>query len=101
MKTRIGALALCFAMTGCFHYKYTTTAKGGPNAPEEMHLGFVFGLIESAPVEIGKSCPGGFAAVDSQVSVVDGLIMYITGRLVDPDQIVVTCVEGSQPGAAK
>jgi hypothetical protein len=99
MKNHLMAVALCFAVTGCMHYKYTTTAKGGTAAPDVTHAGFVVGLIEQAPVEIGKICPGGFAQVESQQTVVDGIIAAITAHIYVPNHVTVTCVEGSQPVA--
>ncbi len=97
MKNRLAVLALCFAATGCFHFKYTTTAKGGTAAPEVGHAGYLFGIIEAAPVEVGKICPGGFAQVESQQNTVDAIIGRIIGIFYMPNHVTVTCVEGTAP----
>ena len=101
MKNKILALALCFAATGCYHYKYTTTAKAGKAAPEIGHAGYVFGIIEANPVEVGKVCPGGFAQVESQQTTVDEIIAAIVGVFYMPNHVTVTCVEGTEPVAQK
>ena len=87
MKIRLGMMVLAFAMSGCFHYKYTTTAKPGTAAPNDMHIG-VIGLVEISPVSVGSKCPGGFATVEST--------NYLVGML-DLNSVTSTCVEGSQP----
>lgn len=92
MKT-ILALAAAVALSGCYHFHYVTGETPAP-APmsETWHNGFLWGLVEGAPVDVGNACPSGpFARIDSTESFINGVVHAATWSIYTPETIVVTC----------
>jgi hypothetical protein len=96
VRTFLALLAL--TATGCFHMHYVTERQPAP-APtsETWHNGFVFGLVEGSPLEVGKVCPSGVARIDSTETFVNGLVHVITWSIYTPETVTVTCSAADAP----
>ena len=72
----IAAAALVLAAgSGCFTIRYERRAVAEPGPPrEQMHHGFVAGLIEGEKVDLATICPAGVVSVTNEVAPVDALI---------------------------
>ncbi len=94
MKRMLAVLALS-VLAGCFHLHYVADRQPGP-APtsEAWHNGFVWGLVEQAPVEVDSICPSGFAKIDSTETFVNGLVHAVTFSIYTPETVTVTCGAG-------
>lgn len=95
-------LAALVTSSGCYHIKYTTSARPAPAPNEEkFHHNLVLGFIELDPVDLTKECPGvGFASVEHQYSPLDIGIRVVLGifPVIDlanavwqPTHVTVTC----------
>jgi hypothetical protein len=106
---RLGAALTCALLAaGCYTIRYERRAAPEPGAPrEQWHHGLVGGLIDvSGPVHLDKTCPDGFATVQSQTSfpnwlgqalTTGGVLGPLQAPLWSPSTVQVTC---ARPTAA-
>lgn len=101
MRTlRLLPLLLAFAVAGggCYHATVVTGKTPGPVVIDKpFALGFIYGLIPPPTVETMDRCPDGVAIVETQHSIVNSLVNILTGGIVTPMHITVTC---AAPGSA-
>ena len=58
---------------------------------EPWALSFVFGLIPPATIDASEKCKNGIAKVETELSFLNQLVSGLTGGLVTPMHITVTC----------
>lgn len=96
------ALPLLLALlAGCYSIRYHRRIEPDEaSTTSTWHHGALSGLIDiSGPMPVDQSCPGGAAAVENEVTFVNGLLQILTGRWVSlwtPSTVRVTC---PKPGA--
>jgi hypothetical protein len=98
MKSSLTALLLIAAvsLSGCYHTKVTTgLTPSGQKIEIPFALSFVYGLVPPAEVKTAADCPNGVAIVESQISILNGLVAALTFSLVTPMNITVTCAAAS------
>lgn len=84
MKALSSILLLAsLALTGCYKISYHNgNGGGGYPASEQWHHGAVYGIIEiTKPVQLNQICPGGFAKVHNEISLVNGVAMWVVGSV--------------------
>lgn len=107
---RLVALAAALALSGCYTIRYERRAEPEAGAPrEQWHHGLVGGLVDaSGPVELARTCPDGWARVESQVTFFNWVAQVLTGagglwvvnaNLWDPSTVRVKCARPT--GAAR
>lgn len=95
---RVYALVLpALALSACYHTRVETGARPGATVIDQpFALGFVYGIVPPPTVATAAQCPQGVAVVETQQSLINGLVSVLTIGLVTPMQITVTCAaEGS------
>ncbi|MEM1057173.1 MAG: hypothetical protein AAGI52_16770 [Bacteroidota bacterium] len=98
MRTSVLLLTFLFVGSGCYHAEVITGKPAGTRVVEESFaLGFIYGLIPPPELEVAADCPDGVAVVETEMSFVNGLVNFLTGGLVNPWTIRVTC---AAPGSA-
>jgi len=97
------ALPLLLALlAGCYSIRYHRRIEPDETSTASTwHHGAISGVIDiSGPMPIDQSCPGGAAAVENEVTFVNGLLQVLTGgrwvNLWTPSTVRVTC---ARPGA--
>jgi len=86
------AIPAAFVLAGCYHVTVDTGMAPSATVIEQpWALGFVYGLIAPPTVESKSTCPKGVAKVESQMSLVNGLVSMLTASIVTPMTIKVTC----------
>ena len=78
-------------LSACYHTITTTTLNPGPQHVEPWAIGFVYGLVP-AKVDAQAMCKGKpIQAVDSQASFLNMVVSWVTGGIVTPMTVTVTC----------
>ncbi len=97
------ALALLLpALAGCYSIRYHRRVDADEAATTSTwHHGAISGVVDlTGPMPVDQGCPGGAAAVENEVTFVNGLLQLLTGgrllSLWDPSTVRVSCV---RPGA--
>ena len=85
-------LVLLIAASGCYHASVNTgQAPNGVEINRPWALSFVYGLVPPPTVETMEGCPNGVAMVETEISFLNGLVSSLTGGLVTPMHIKVSC----------
>ena len=93
-------LAAAFALTACYHAVVETGRPAGTKVVNKpWAMSFIFGLVPPPVVNTASDCPGGVSKVETQHSFLNGLVAVLTGNLVTPMTITVTCSGGSASAA--
>lgn len=96
MRLFLTLLAALVVLPGCYH---TTVLTGRQPSMTVVNkpwaMSFIGGLIPPADLDVSRECPQGVAKVESQMSVPNMLVAVITGGLVTPMTMTVTCASGS------
>lgn len=96
------ALLLVPGLSACYHARVETGAQPGSTVIDKpFALGFVYGIVPPPTVSVAQECPQGAAIVETQQSVVNGLVSVVTFGLVTPMQITVTCAAESRAAVAE
>jgi hypothetical protein len=95
------ALATAAVMgTGCYH---ATIVTGLPEAQESIHhewaLAWIRGIVPPPTVETAAKCKNGVAKIESQVSLLNGLVTAVTYNIFSPMDLKATCAASSKMGA--
>lgn len=95
----VGAVVV---LGGCYHVTVETGLAPSPTVIEQpFAMGFVYGLIPPPTVNTMARCPKGVAKVETQMSFVNGLVSGLTGGILTPMTIKVTCaLDGSTRASA-
>jgi hypothetical protein len=98
------AAAAAIVLSGCYHTRVETGARPGQTVVDQpFALGFVYGIVPPPTVNTAERCPQGVAVVETQQTFLNGLVSVLTGGLVTPMQVTVTCAAESTatlaPGA--
>ena len=85
-------LVLLIAASGCYHASVNTgRAPNGVEFDRPWAFSFVYGLVPPPTVETMERCPNGVAMVATEVSFLNGLVSTLTGGLITPMHIKVSC----------
>lgn len=91
------AMALVLCLTGCYH---ATIDTGLTPSNKVIHKPFasswIYGLIPPPIVQTAAECPGGVARVETQHTIPNTLVGWITFGIYTPIDIMVTCAEGNK-----
>lgn len=92
--TALLATTLLFA--GCYHAQITTDKAPSSTVIEnQWAMSFVFGLVPPPVVETAQRCPNGLSRVETRISFLNGLVAGLSGQLITPMHIKVTCAASS------
>ncbi len=85
--------ALVFAsLAGCYHVTVNT---GLPEGTTTMHrpwtMTFVAGLIPATEIDAAEKCKNGVARVETRMSIPNWAVAAITGSLISPWDVLITC----------
>ena len=81
---------------GCYHASIDTgRAPNGVEIDQPWALGFVYGLIPPPTVSTMAQCPNGVAMVETEHSLLNQVVSFLTGGLVTPMHIKVSCAGGT------
>ena len=84
------------SLSGCYHTKVTTGLTPSAQVYEiPFAHSFVYGLVPPEEVKGAERCPSGVAIVESEISIVNGLVAALTFSLYSPMHIKVTCAASS------
>ncbi len=84
MKALSSILLLAsLSLTGCYKITYHNGNGGGAYpTSEQWHHGAIYGILEiSKPVQLNQVCPSGFAKVHNEISLGNGVAMYVFGSV--------------------
>lgn len=88
-------LLLILTSAGCYHTMVTTGAEPGTQVIDQpWAMSFVYGLIPPATVDAGAQCPAGVAIVETELSFLNQLVAALSGGLITPMHIKITCAAG-------
>ena len=89
------------ATTACYHQVIQTGRAPGPTIIEKPWTAtWVWGIIGATPINVSQQCKRGVATVETQMTVVNGLVYIITFGVYAPRDVKITCASGSamKPG---
>lgn len=90
----VSAVLASVLLTGCYHASIETGAKPSTEKIEKKWAaGWVYGLVPPSTVSTTSKCKKGVAKVDTQLSLPNQLVSFLTGGIFTPMEIVVTCAD--------
>jgi len=93
MRRMLVAASLVLS-TGCYHATVNTGLAPSPQTVEKpWAMSFIAGLIPPSTVETVAQCPKGVAKVETRLSFLNMLVSGLTGGIVTPMEIKVTCAQ--------
>lgn len=96
MRFFLALLAALVALPGCYHATVMTGRTPGTQVIDRpFALGFVYGIVPPPTVNAMQECPQGVAMVETEITIVNALVQYLTLGIVTPMHIKVTCASGS------
>jgi hypothetical protein len=98
---RIMLVLVAAAMsTGCYHATaHTGRTPAAVKVEKRWANSWIYGLVPPQPVNAAQACPSGVAQVDTQLSLTNQLVGFLTLGIYTPMEIVVTCAQPSGLGA--
>ena len=85
-------LVLLIAASGCYHASVNTgQAPNGVEIDRPWALSFIYGLVPPPTVETMERCPNGVALVETELSVLNQVVSFLTAGIVTPMHIKVSC----------
>ncbi len=94
---------LALSSAACFHQVVNTGRTPGTTVVEKPFVAtWIFGLVAAPEIDVRKECPSGVAIVQTEQSLVNGIVSIITFGIFTPQHVTVTCASGtaSLPSAA-
>ena len=94
-------LAVAVTSVGCYHASVTTGRT--PSAvviDKPFASGWLYGLVPPSTVEAASECRNGVAIVETELSLVNQLVSFITFGIYTPMHIRVTCAASGSASAA-
>ena len=92
-RTTLAALFLLSA--GCYHASIESGMKPGNDKIEkEWASGWAWGLVGPEPIEAKSTCGSGLSKVETEHSVLNGLVGVVTLGIYTPMHLTVTCAGG-------
>lgn len=89
----ISVAAICFS--GCYRVTVNTGAPPSPQTVDKpWQLSFVIGLVPPPELNTKEACPKGVATVMTERSFLNSLVGGLTGNLLTPMHVSVTCAAG-------
>jgi hypothetical protein len=90
--TRSLAVLALFALAGCYHAVIETGRPAGSTViTKPWAMSFVYGLVPPPVENVAQQCTNGVSKVETQHSFLNGLVAILSGGIVTPMQIDVTC----------
>ena len=99
-KALVIAVSL-FATSACYHQVIQTGRAPGPTVIERPWTAtWIWGIVPATPINVAQECKSGVATVETQMTVVNGLVYFITLGIYAPRDVKITCASGSamRPG---
>lgn len=88
-------LVLTVLLTGCYHQVVRTGATAGGTVIERPWTStFLFGLVPATTIETASECPAGVAVVETQQTLVNGVVGALTLGIYTPQTVTITCAAG-------
>lgn len=102
MFRRLAAAACAVVvLSGCYQVNVETGLPASLDTIEKpFAMGFIYGLVPPPTVETASKCKNGVAKVESSMSVVNWAVSALTGGILTPWTIKVTCAASNKMGAA-
>jgi len=101
-RWRVAALAGMFALTACYHQVVDTgLAPGTKTIDKPWTATWLWGLVPATPLDVRRECTTGVAFVDTQMTVPNGLVSFITLGIYTPRSVKVTCASGTASTGAE
>ena len=99
---RVLTLALsAWVASGCFHTRIDTGLPQGPvGYEEEWETAWLIGAVP-ARVDATEACGGPWSRVETQQSLLNGIVTVLTLGIFAPHQVRVTCAATSGLGSAE
>lgn len=97
--TRTGVvLAASLAAPGCYHSVIDTGLQPGPvGYAEEWETAWFIGAVP-ARVDATQACEGPWARVETEQSLLNGIVTILTLGIFSPHQVEVTCAAAAPTG---
>jgi hypothetical protein len=84
------------ALTACYHQVVDTGLSPGTKTIEKPWTAtWLWGLVPATPIDVRSECTSGVAFVDTQMTVPNGLVSFITLGIYTPRSVKVTCASGT------
>jgi hypothetical protein len=78
--------------SACFHQIVQTGATAGTTVVDKPWVNtFIFGLVAAPEIDVRQQCPGGVATIETEQSLVNGLVALVTIGIYTPQHVRVTC----------
>ncbi len=82
-------------LTGCFHARVTTGLEPSVKVIDKPFASsWIYGLVPPSTVKAEAECENGVARVETELSLVNQLVGFLTGGIYTPMHIKVTCAAG-------
>src|SRR5687767_5988245 len=98
MKSRglVLLLTALFATTasGCYHQIVETGRTPGPTVVTRTANTWAWGLVAAEEIDVRTLCPNGVAIVETQQSLINGVLGALTLGIYTPQTVTVTCAAG-------
>lgn len=93
MRKKCPALVLgAMLLTGCYQVTVISGTSPAPTVVDKpWQNSFVYGLVPPPELNVKEQCPNGVQKVETEVSVVNGLVGALTWSLYTPIHARVTC----------
>ena len=79
-------------ITACYHASVDTgLVPNGQTIDRPWAMGFIAGLVPPNEIETAARCPDGVARVETQHSFLNMVVVFITGGILSPMDIRVSC----------
>jgi hypothetical protein len=93
-------LTLLFVTSACYHAVIETGRPAGSTVvTNNWAHSFVAGLVPPAIVNTAQQCPGGVSKVETQHSLPNMIVQFLTWSIYSPITISVTCAQGEEENA--
>lgn len=95
---RVALIAgVVLATSACYHAVIETGRPAGPMiVTNNWAHSFIGGLVPPAVVNTAQRCPTGVSKVETQHSVANMLVQFLTWSIYSPMTITVTCAQGEE-----
>lgn len=94
------ATFMLVSIGGCYHAQIITGKQPSNKVIEKKwFMGFVYGLVMPDQLDVANDCPDGVAKVETQLSFLNQVVSAVTGGIITPMTLEVTCAAG--PGTAQ
>ena len=95
----VAAASAVLVLSGCYQVNVETGLPASLDTIEKpFAMGFIYGLVPPPTVETASKCKNGVSKVESSMSVVNWAVSALTGGILTPWTIKVTCAASNKMG---